>query len=462
MMIPVPRKRMTAFVLAVTLFLSCNQQRHERKEGVQQVFENSSNSPERLTRGIVLPGLPCRSNPEYTYSLYLPQNYDTIRRFTVMILLDPHGHGEQVARKYSALAEEFQFILIGSNDSRNGLTMPETDAIVTALLADAVNQFASLEKISIAGFSGGAKAALHAAGMHAEVQTVIYGGAAASISPASSFSLLGFAGVGDMNYADLIVFDQSLMNSTQNHFLIQWNGKHEWPDSVSFRDAFNWVNFELMKQKLIPISTEMINTWKKEQQALLANSDDPLMRAAQLQKMISFLSGLIEVSDYRSQLKEITSQSDYKNAQHSRQTLLMEETNRRQQYLAAFQSNDLTWWKQEISGLQQKHDAISERLLGFISLACYSISSNAIKQNNFLVAEKVLKIYAMADPLNFDRPFLSACMNAKTGNTDLAFADLEEAVSLGLKDESSILNAPDLQPLRSDDRMNAVLGKMRN
>ena len=54
-----------------------------------------------------------------------------------------------------------------------------------------------------------------------------------------------------------------------------------------------------------------------------------------------------------------------------------------------------------------------ERLLGFVSLACYSISNNALQQNNLDVAGKILAIYQIADPGNTDCEKFHAIYNQK-------------------------------------------------
>jgi len=57
-----------------------------------------------------------------------------------------------------------------------------------------------------------------------------------------------------------------------------------------------------------------------------------------------------------------------------------------------------------------------ERLLGFVSLACYSISNNALQQNNWEIAGKILAIYQLADPGNTDcQKFMRSIWRKKQG-----------------------------------------------
>ena len=146
----------------------------------------------------------------------------------------------------------------------------------------------------------------------------------------------------------------------------------------------------------------------------------------------------------------------------SRAATLQQEQAIKQEYIEDFQTKDIAWWKTEISKLQLQNDPMHQRLLGFISLACYSISGNAIQQNNFPLAEKMLAIYRLADPKNSDQAFFEACLFTKEGKNDDAIASLQRAVTLGLNDPSKISSEPSLQPLINDPRLQELLAKMNH
>ncbi|MEP7128613.1 MAG: hypothetical protein ABI729_07085, partial [Chitinophagales bacterium] len=132
---------------------------------------------------------------------------------------------------------------------------------------------------------------------------------------------------------------------------------------------------------------------------------------------------------------------------------VQKEQTLKQEYYKAFQQKDLTWWKQEITRMNSIADPVSkpmyQRLLGFISLACYSISGNAIQQNQWETAKKILAVYRLADPENADQAFFEACFFAKTGEPSQAIASLKRAIALGLKDPAKLINEPALSSLQS-------------
>ncbi|MFI5135185.1 MAG: TPR end-of-group domain-containing protein, partial [Chitinophagales bacterium] len=453
---------MKYFLLAAALLLSCSHSKNNNEDQSVTAVASASVQKEIFETGKVIPKVVCKSNPASSFALYLPSNYDTSKKFPALIFFDPHAGGEFVVKKYQHLAEEFHFILIGSNDSKNGLTMDQTNQIASNLISDATSRFSTFKNISLAGFSGGAKVALYAAQQNQNISSLVYCGAAEPLSSSSvKFSLLGFAGVNDMNYSDVIAFDQALQNFSASHFLIEWNGKHEWPDSVTFRNAFYWLAFNHMRSRDFGVDEGLIHQFRKETSNELSLSNDVMETAMLQQKIISFLKGIDDVTSNESSLAAIEKKPSYSNAVSQKQKSLQEETAIKQQYVNAFQTRDLLWWNQEISKLQSEKDPMHQRLLGFISLACYSISNNAIQQNNFPVAEKMLTIYKLADPKNSDQAFLEACMYAKQGKNDDAIQSLQRAATLGLDDAAKITEEPSLQSLMSDARLQELLAKMK-
>ncbi len=289
-------------------------------------------------RGQIINSVALANAPGQSYALFLPDSLgaDSLRH--VALFFDPHGNGDFPLRKYQELAEQYGFILMGSNNSKNGLSFQQTAEYAKNLVKEAYDKFQPTS-ISFCGFSGGAKVALIAGSRFPKVKTIIYCGAAVAIQPNHPLRLLGFAGTADMNYTDLVSFERSLNNPQIEHHLIEWDGPHEFPAPEVFEDAFAYIktgSIKNLKSKGASISPPE-----------LANE----------QKI-------------------------------------------KQDYLEAFQNKDLNWWQNTTSALKQEDTKMNERLLGFISLACYSLTERAIDQNNIPMAERILAIYRMADPEN--------------------------------------------------------------
>ena len=113
---------------------------------------------------------------DISYALYLPKKFIPggttagsgqgntlkagIRRWPVIVAFDPHGAGAIPVKKYMELADRYGFILIGSNNSKNGLPVNETWAIVSALITEVLAVYpVDTSSFCMAGFSGGSGSA---------------------------------------------------------------------------------------------------------------------------------------------------------------------------------------------------------------------------------------------------------------------------------------------------------------
>jgi hypothetical protein len=415
----------------------------------------------------VISRISCLNDPSLSFALYLPRNYNDSSEFPVIIFFDPHGNGDVPLKKYREDAAQLGYVLAGSNDSKNGLPLEECNRIASMLLKEIKSRFhTGTKNITLAGFSGGAKVALSCIDNDTSIRSVIYAGAATPVRiTGHSVSYIGFAGTGDMNYSDLLAFDESLSPSV-SHFLIEWNGKHEWVDSAVFKDSFYWCAFNSMRSREIKKDDGLINEFIAVNHHRIISSHNDPEKSMLLRKMICFLNGLADTTGYANELKAVEERAAYQNAMQRKHELLEKEQLMKSKYMQAFQEQNLEWWKREISHLRNTKDAsiksMNERLLAFISLACYSISNNAISSHQFRMAEKMLAIYKMADPSNPDQPFLLACLYTQEGQQNKAIKALQEAVNLGLNDRKKIMEEPALQPLQTLPEFQTLINRLKS
>jgi predicted esterase len=345
-----------------------------------------------------------------SYALYLPHQPAQ----GAMLFFDPHGDGSYPVSKYISLADQYGFILIGSNNSRNGISFEETNRIVDELINETASRFKiGNGLISLAGFSGGARVALTAASIHPELNAVIYCGA--GMEPAALKTLppaLGIAGKSDLNYTEVIALDNALEKKGSPHCLVQWNGKHEWPDSVIFKNAMQWSLFNAMKKNLVQRNDEAVQKFIMEN---LKTSSDVLEEELRQRKMIAFVKGLADVSSVEQKRNAILSSPEYLKAVAAQRESFEIENRMKQNYIECIQTKDIGWWRDEIARLQKiksgsEHN-MYQRLLGYISLACYSFSNAAINQGRREEAQKILAVYKLADPENPDIANLEAALS---------------------------------------------------
>ena len=399
-----------------------------------------------------------------SYSVYIPKNYSGKEKYPVIIFLDPHGNGNFPVEKYKELAEKFHFLLIGSNDSKNGMNIEQSMKFAGDLLNEASTVLPGKSpEISLAGFSGGAKVALVGGNTIPGFSNTIYCGAA--LPPGSiriNVPLLAIAGNHDMNYTEVKNFNQSIDKSGIPHTFIEWKGKHEWPDTSTFIHAFYWNLFTSMRKKVIEKNEGIIEGFKKMIESAINNDKNILVKTLFLQEEIEMLKEISSVNDYKTKLISLINSIQFKQAKSNQDKTLAFEDQRKMEFAEAFENRELPWWNNQIQLLNaDKNNESNQRILGYISLAAWSYSSKAVAVNNSKFAQKVLEVYKLADPENSEQPFLEACLYSKNEMQDSAIYFLKEAIRLGLVDRSKIENEKELFVLRGRSDFQELIGKMR-
>jgi hypothetical protein len=382
-----------------------------------------------------------------------------------MIFFDPHGEGALPLALYQSLAERYSTILVGSNSSKNGLSFQETNAIADILMNECVQRYAAdKSRISLAGFSGGAKVALVAASNHSELLTVIYCGAVIPFDGITRLPpALGMAGQRDLNYTEVGYSSRELYEKKIHNSFVEWDGKHEWPDAGTFEDAFYWNEFQAMRTKSIPLNPERIDAFARKTKTVIANKASTIDQANACTRATSFLYNLADVTEFQKKLEEVSRSARFQTEMQRRQNLMLQETNLKSSYGQCFNSKDLTWWQQEIkriSAVKGEQELMYQRLLSYLSLAAYTYSSGAIRQNDLASAQRYLGIYKLVDPGNPEQPFLEACLYAREGNPDKAVTALQAAISLGLKDRKKIEMEESFLTIRNHAAFNNLLNQL--
>ncbi len=355
-----------------------------------------------LEKSILINDIKLTSNPAHSFALYLPAKYSTKTKSELMIFFDPHGSGAYAIEHYAKLAEEHNCILVGSNNSKNGLNFNETFSIASELVNEIPKILSIDEKhIMFCGFSGGAKVAINAGTQLSAVSKVVYCGAALPIEQCNHpLQLLGFAGIKDMNYSEMVSFSTSQLPSNVSNTCVEWYGKHEWPDASAFEAAFYFLNDEMNKISPAHFDAEKLK-------------------------------------------------------------LMAQEQTIHQQYIEALHNYDVNYWAREILRLNNErmkpnNNGMADRLIGFISLACYSISNQMIQQSLYDQAGKIITVYKMADPTNPDCDLMQAILYAKENNVSKVFNTLKMAYQNGLKDFSKIENDPTFASYMSMPEMDEI------
>jgi tetratricopeptide (TPR) repeat protein len=317
---------------------------------------------------------------------------------------------------------------------------------------------------ALCGFSGGSKVAINAIGADAAISRLIYAGAVTQLSASHPIHILGFAGVRDMNYTDLLAFDESIRSSSPGAALVEFDGKHEWPDAGTFEKAFYWLAFDIWRQDPSRADTTLIPAFIRQSDRAISDAqrkNDWLAAYQECRTAYTFLDGLTDASGYKTRMESVAADPLYQKALAQKRQTLEKEANEKQVLLQAFQSQGGDWWVKVISGYQSSTSPSDKRLLGFISLASFSYSNQLLQQHNLDGAERILAIYELSDPANTDQLYCHAVLYAEKNNIPLAIKYLQKAVKNGFTDLQKMESEQAFQPLRSDPNFAPIEAALR-
>jgi dienelactone hydrolase len=220
-------------------------------------------SEEPLAKGVVIPRVECIDHPEQSYALYLPSNYSPEGKWPILYIFDPGARGSMPVILAKDAAEKFGYIVMGSNNSRNGQPKLDLDA-ANAIWNDSHRRFTIDDyRVYFAGFSGGARLATAIAlGCHDCAAGVISSGAGFPLdkppSAQTHFSYFATIGMSDFNYPEAVVLAQQLDQLDLPHRLRRFDGTHEWAPAEVWFEALAWMNLLAMRQDRLTRDSEFI------------------------------------------------------------------------------------------------------------------------------------------------------------------------------------------------------------
>ena len=366
----------------------------------------------------MIPDISCLKDPSKSYSLYFPSSFSFEKKYPLILAFDPQGRGILPVEKYKQLAEKYGYILMGSNNSKNGQPMEETQSIITALFDEISTKYpVDTSRIYLMGFSGGSRIASLIALYAGGIRGVIGCGAGfpGNNQPGRfRFDYIGLAGNADFNMNELVNLDEQLEKQGFRHALIIFEGKHEWPSKEMMENAFIWNEFCAMKENLIPKNNMMIKDYERvmdEQIRTDETKGDIYKKYTDLKQLIRFLDGLSNTEELRKKLKETQSSAVFKKEEKNILLLKDKEMQEMQMFTDNFYLKDTEWWEKKITnyglritnGADQNDVLMCRRIVSYLSLIAYMNYTSANSSGDKEKADFAMKVYRIVDPENAAR-----------------------------------------------------------
>jgi hypothetical protein len=461
------------------ILIGCSSGTEQPKaENPAPVATDPAPAPETFPTGQVIDNVACKADTSIGYAMYLPKAYDITKTYPIIYAFDPHKTGKLPVTKYKELAEKYGYIIVGSNNSQNGLEWGQSQNIASALFSDTRSRLAiNTNRIYLLGFSGGARVANALTMMNGAISGVICCGAASPVVSAmdarNNYNFFGIAGTADFNYSEIRKYDMlDLAGRNLKHAMITFDGKHEWPPAEQMDEAFLWLELNNMRtdaaaKKDSLVAADISAGEKKLGILLKANKEYDAYELCR--KIINYYEGLGDLSTFYAAYKRLQSSPAVDKQLKENEAGWTREEKLKEEYINNLQTHDFAWMRNDINAINQQIKAgkdkkevlIKKRLLSYLSLVCYMQTSGSLKQHNLQAAEYFDNLYLLVDPTNSEAHYFNAEINAQKGNKEVALKALDEAIKNGFSEKARMQSDSAFQELKKDAAFEKVIEKIK-
>lgn len=425
-------------VLVAVLVLNCQCKSREYKSEML----NADSLPVNITR------VECATDTSHSYFIAFPDNLDSTENWPLIIAFDPQGDGKLAVKSMIGGATDLGYIIAGSNVIRNGYE--NTEYAFKILTSDILNRYpVNQDRIYAVGFSGGGRYAQILSQVNTNIKAIISIGAGFSLNPSkpllNNVPMLFLTGDEDFNYLEIMNSWEPLKLLGLRHYILEFHGKHEWPEHEIMDEALLWFEFDDIQRDKSRGNDPVIKAYKEK---INENADrfildqDLYSACKEYEKGIAFLTGLTNTKALVNDMNHCKELPEYKNASDKMNKSLILESRLQKGYVSALNMKDTIWWNNEIRKLNQEIAQIEDpfrlsayrRVKSFISIAAYSLSNLSLKANDLTRAQKIIDIYQIIDPGNPDAYYFRALYYSKTGQSRMAIDLFTKAVNTGFRD----------------------------
>ena len=440
----------------------------------------------------------CRADPDQSYALYLPSSFDPELRWPVLFLFDPGARGAAGVEAFRPAAETFGWILVGSNNSRNGPLEASVRA-AHAVWTDVRERLPIDDRrVYAAGFSGGARVASLFPRIVGDKIAGIVGcgaGLAAGVRPEElgAGAFFGLVGLRDFNYGEMKRLDQDLDGVSLAHRVFVFDGAHAWPPPDDCVRAVEWMEVTAMKQELKPADRTLIGAalGKVLDEARSFEAEGRIFWAVERLDSVSRLCDGMDPSVAPAGLEDLAGRIEKLKARKEYGRFL-EAEKKRDRRAAAFRdefsrvfgavkdadsggapavpkvlrATGIAYLMKEAKGADAPEDrALASRMLFDFCFAARARALDLYGRRDLNRAGAYLDLaiaaceegLALETALHYDR----ACVAALAGDKALALRHLSDAVDKGFADLGLLESDKDLDPLRSEERFRQIVERVK-
>jgi len=437
-----------------------------------------------LQKGVVIEKVTTMADPSQSYALYLPSSYSPDKPWPIVYAFDPVARGDLPVRQMQAMAEEYGYILAGSNNSRNGPAKAQFEA-AEALWDDTHRRFSiDSQRVYATGFSGGGRVAgMIALSCDRCIAGVIAHGAGLPSNSSAgkvNFNFFGAIGSLDFNYMEVVRLGQELEKLGISYRIRRYPGPHQWAPPEIWEEAFEWMELMAMKQGSRPKEESFIARVLAREAGRareLEESGKPYVALGAYKQLVRDFQGLADTSSYKARIAALQNSREVRKGEK-----LEQEEFRRQERIvaemqqlitglggdAATQALNFAQLRNAAGELRKKAEkrpdaaesAAIRRALSFVYAVTIESGLNLLQSNAFPTAVLYFEAASAVQP---DAPaphFYLARAYARSGNKEKGLAALEKAVENGLHNAELLRNTSEFSVWQAEPDFQKLLERL--
>ncbi len=421
-------------------------------------------APPPFPPGKVIPKVACSADSKQSYALYLPSAFSAARKWPIIYLFDPLARGEVAVEAVRAAAEKFGYIVVASNNSRNG-PMADSTAAANAVWRDTQERFPIEEQRRyLAGMSGGAR-------LVTAIALSCDGCAAGVIANAAGFPIdkppqrnmkfayFGAVGNADFNYGEFVELRKKLEDVGAQYRIRTFDGQHGWAPPEVWIEALNWMDMRAMATGSLPRDPARIQQTADQELAQardLQAKNNLLAAVREYQSLVRDFKGLTDVSSAKASLVEL-GKDKVVRAEEKQEASALEQQARisepfaaQMQAIASGESDnvDLNTLQHDFADLKKRADSAAKsddlnalvvrRALGGLVIAAYESGQHSMEGKDYRAALAYFDLAAAGSANPAFAHYQRARAYAMLGNSKGTLAELRLALAAGFHDESAL------------------------
>ena len=433
--------------------------------------------------GVIQPNVSCLSDADMTYALYLPSGFTEDRLWPVLVCLDPAARGNVPVEQFRAGAEQYGFILIGSNHARN-YDASSVERSLTAIFNDLGSRYPIHSGgVYGTGFSGGARVALTLASRFGHFQGVIACGAGFDPryppDPFGRFPVLMTLGLHDSNYCAMRTQYRDLRKYGRDVGMLIFDGDHDWPNEADCQRALGWLRIRAMTSGAVPRDLE----WQQSFLSDLMNRAEHLAGEGKLLEAMCTMEMVEEsqaekagLMDRIHQLRSSADMQEMRSREHEMVQWEMGQmkeiesimVHARQPALDIQERSGLRQWVRsrarnyrDMSTDKDPLQALAgERMLDFLWRRPFEGIMIEMADKKYDQAIRLGELALIVQPENWVTHYNIACAASRKGDLRTSLQSLEHAIKNGLGNPERVWSDADLVQLTTSPRYRKKLERL--